>query len=69
MKGFARCAKAFGLDPVGNREPGKVSKQGRGVFRREEALTATEPWPGVGGDRSHQETRGGWGSSFFLSLA
>lgn len=47
MKGFARRAKDFGLDPVGSREPGKVSRQGRGVLRREEAWTAqSEAWSG-----------------------
>lgn len=33
MEGSACYAKKFGLSPVGNREPRKVSKQGRDMLR------------------------------------
>ena len=52
VEGSACWAKEFGLYPRGNREPGEVSRQGDDMFRCVKGLTATERWPGVGGDRA-----------------
>lgn len=68
MEGFACHAEEFGLYPVGNREPREVSKQGDDMFRCVKELPATEPWPGMRGDRSPRETS--WEvATLLLSLA
>lgn len=68
VEGFACYAKKFGLSPVGNRNPRKVSRQGRDMLSvGENGLPQSH---GLSGQTlSQRGPRGGGDTSFFLSPA